>query len=136
MQANALYERLTELATFENASFIDDHAVQLSLAYKDHAQLTKHSKTGHVILGDQSKPTRPIVTSFVPRDSEVKREFEVKGLSNWHISLRESGGETKKRRFVEVWNAHQIRVKSIEVSDVHGAFVGDGELQRLMFEGV
>lgn len=121
-EANALYERLTELPTLQSASFVDDHSVELNLSYKDHASLQKHTKTGTILLGSDTHHT-----PFTPRDQSVKHEFPIQTLKKWKISLREEADDKKKRRFVEIWNEQGVRVKCIEVSDAHGSYVGDGE---------
>lgn len=124
-EANARYERLVELPSISSVSFTDSHTVQLHLAYKDHANLTKHVKTGSVVLDDSGKVVT--TTPLVRRDASVKDEFAVRGMKKWKVFLREEG-EGKKRRFVDVWNEQSsTRMYSVEVSDVHGAFAVDGE---------
>lgn len=132
-QAKDAYERLAEQPVLQSATFLHQDLVDVTLSYKDHATLSKHTRSLVLPLLPSGAPLTHIPLHPVPLDPSLKLRIPVRAAQpsqdagDFYAHLREHAPKDgSARRFVEVWKAQQL-VHSIEVTDAHGAFATDGE---------
>lgn len=151
-EATELYEKLAELPTVQAAETLDNsNTIRLTLAYKDHTTLSKHTKVAYVC----SRPAwdllkQPIVSPPQPIDPCIKTDARVRGSAGSRVILKETSADTSssnsagKRRFVEVHH-NGTRMVSVEVTSAAGEFLTDetfgslsaiqaGNATRVLFE--
>ncbi|GJE89048.1 hypothetical protein PsYK624_051380 [Phanerochaete sordida] len=121
-----IYRELTEIPSFKAAQFQGPNIIRATASAQDHVRKTnrKTAKT-FVLSGDAVNVTGS------PDESEVVASL-VSPTGKHLAILRETGGSSDKKRFVEVWAGDRLHAVE-DVSEKHGAFYTDEFLSSVSF---
>ncbi len=92
--------------------------LQVQLSLRDHVRNAKRTISKSIFLD------KLVTTPNIEVIGVVSEKYSPSGALK--AILRETGSESDKQRFVEIWKKDKL-VACKDVSDVHGIFYGDGE---------
>lgn len=96
----------------------------MTSSVQDHLRNTKRSFTKTLLYASGTSDSDLKVTRSLPQDTSSDVKSTLHSPSGASIAiLRETSGDSGKKRFVEIWSAVNSQLEAhLEVTSVHGAF--------------
>lgn len=102
----------------------------MTSSVQDHLRNTKRSFTKTLLYAPGTSESDLKVSTSLPQDSSSDVKSTLHSPSGALIAiLRETSGDSGKKRFVEIWSAANSQLEAqLEVTSVHGAFYSSREI--------
>ncbi|EIM89231.1 alpha/beta-hydrolase [Stereum hirsutum FP-91666 SS1] len=130
-----IYKSLTGLPSYTSAQFAGDGVIIVTSSVQDHLRNTKRSFTKTLLYAPGKSESDLKVSRSLPQDTSSDVKSTLHSPSGASIAiLRETSGDSGKKRFVEIWSAANSQLEAqLEVTSVHGAFYSSPDFHSLSF---